>query len=168
MAVRLPPCASTAMSRPGTGCRTRRNAMGHPSVQAAGATMPPHHPYCHEPPASARTTDGIHERISGILLSPEQPRRLPDAWIHIAGRIPCFICSYRCTNLCSMSPWPRPVCFWPPAGWSGSWVWLWVARAYEPHGPQVSRVTAVPGSAASSLVYALLFGVWWLLAGRLT
>ena len=42
-----------------------------------------------------------------------------------------------------------------------------VARSYEHHGPRVACIGAVVGSAASSLGYALLPGVWWLLAARL-
>ncbi|MBV1797208.1 MFS transporter [Siccirubricoccus sp. G192] len=43
----------------------------------------------------------------------------------------------------------------------------WVARSYERHGPRIACCAAVLGSAASSLGYALLPGVWWLLAARL-
>ncbi len=44
----------------------------------------------------------------------------------------------------------------------------WVARAYETHGPRTACIAAVFGSAASSLAYALLPGVWCLLLARLT
>ncbi len=44
----------------------------------------------------------------------------------------------------------------------------WVARGYETHGPRLACIGAVLGSAAASLGYALLPGVWWLLAARLT
>ena len=43
----------------------------------------------------------------------------------------------------------------------------WVARGYERRGARPACVAAVLGSAASSLGYALLPGVWWLLAARL-
>ena len=43
----------------------------------------------------------------------------------------------------------------------------WVARGYERHGARRACIAAVLGSAASSLGYALLPGVWWLLAARL-
>ncbi len=43
----------------------------------------------------------------------------------------------------------------------------WVARGYERRGARAACVAAVLGSAASSLGYALLPGVWWLLAARL-
>ena len=43
----------------------------------------------------------------------------------------------------------------------------WVARSYERRGPRHACVVAVLGAAASSLGYALLPGVWWLLAARL-
>jgi len=43
----------------------------------------------------------------------------------------------------------------------------WVARSYERHGPRVACIGAVLGSAAASLGYALLPGVWWLLLARL-
>ena len=42
-----------------------------------------------------------------------------------------------------------------------------VARSYERQGPRVACTVAVVGAAASSLGYALLPGVWWLLAARL-
>lgn len=42
-----------------------------------------------------------------------------------------------------------------------------VARSYEQQGPRVACSVAVIGSALSSLGYALLPGVWWLLAARL-
>lgn len=44
----------------------------------------------------------------------------------------------------------------------------WVARGYETHGPRRACIGAVLGSSAASLGYALLPGVWWLLAARLT
>lgn len=43
----------------------------------------------------------------------------------------------------------------------------WVARGYERNGPRLACVAAVLGSAAASLAYALLPGLWWLLAARL-
>jgi hypothetical protein len=43
----------------------------------------------------------------------------------------------------------------------------WVARSYERHGARAACVAAVLGSVVSSLGYALLPGVWWLLAARL-
>ncbi|MDN3567798.1 MFS transporter [Paeniroseomonas aquatica] len=43
----------------------------------------------------------------------------------------------------------------------------WVARSYERSGPRHACVVAVLGAAASSLGYALLPGIWWLLAARL-
>ncbi len=43
----------------------------------------------------------------------------------------------------------------------------WVARSYEQHGPRLACLGAVGGSVAASLGYALLPGVWWLLAARL-
>lgn len=43
----------------------------------------------------------------------------------------------------------------------------WVARGYERHGPRACCMLAVLGSAASSLGYALLPGLWTLLAARL-
>jgi hypothetical protein len=42
-----------------------------------------------------------------------------------------------------------------------------VARSYERQGPRIACTVAVLGAAASSLGYALLPGVWWLLAARL-
>ena len=44
----------------------------------------------------------------------------------------------------------------------------WVARGYETHGPRTACIAAVLGSAAASLAYALLPGVWCLLVARLT
>ncbi|SDC69941.1 MFS transporter [Belnapia rosea] len=43
----------------------------------------------------------------------------------------------------------------------------WIARFYEQHGPRAACSLAVLGAAASSLGYALLPGLWWLLAARL-
>jgi predicted MFS family arabinose efflux permease len=43
----------------------------------------------------------------------------------------------------------------------------WVARSYERHGPRIACIGAVLGSAVSSIGYAFLPGVWWLLAARL-
>jgi len=43
----------------------------------------------------------------------------------------------------------------------------WVARGYETHGPRTCCIVAVLGSAASSLGYALLPGIWCLLLARL-
>jgi len=43
----------------------------------------------------------------------------------------------------------------------------WVARSYEHHGARICCIFAVLGSAASSIGYALLPGVWTLLACRL-
>ena len=43
----------------------------------------------------------------------------------------------------------------------------WVAKSYELHGPRIACVGATLGSVAASLGYALLPGVWWLLAARL-
>lgn len=43
----------------------------------------------------------------------------------------------------------------------------WVARSYERHGARICCIAAVAGSALSSLGYALLPGVWTLLACRL-
>lgn len=43
----------------------------------------------------------------------------------------------------------------------------WVARSYERHGPRIACVAATLGAAGSSLGYALLPGLWWLLAARL-
>jgi MFS transporter len=43
----------------------------------------------------------------------------------------------------------------------------WVARAYERRGPRLACTAATLGAAASSLAYALLPGVWYLLAARL-
>jgi Major Facilitator Superfamily len=43
----------------------------------------------------------------------------------------------------------------------------WVARSYERHGPRVACVGATLGSVAASLGYALLPGLWTLLAARL-
>ena len=44
----------------------------------------------------------------------------------------------------------------------------WVARTYERQGPRMVCLFAVLGASASSLMYALLPGVWWLLVARLT
>lgn len=43
----------------------------------------------------------------------------------------------------------------------------WVARSYERHGPRIACIAAVGGSVGSSLGYALLPGLWWLLVARL-
>lgn len=43
----------------------------------------------------------------------------------------------------------------------------WVARSYERYGPRPVCVAAVLGAVLSSLGYALLTGVWWLLVARL-
>ena len=43
----------------------------------------------------------------------------------------------------------------------------WVARGYERNGPRLACMAAVLGSAAASLCYALLPGLWWLLLARL-
>ncbi|TDH60639.1 MFS transporter [Dankookia rubra] len=42
-----------------------------------------------------------------------------------------------------------------------------VARSYERQGPRVACTVAAFGAAGSSLGYALLPGIWWLLAARL-
>ncbi len=43
----------------------------------------------------------------------------------------------------------------------------WVARSYERHGARICCLAAVLGAAASSLGYALLPGVWFLVVARL-
>ncbi|MGE4046162.1 MAG: MFS transporter [Acetobacteraceae bacterium] len=43
----------------------------------------------------------------------------------------------------------------------------WVARSYERHGPRMACCFAVLGAATSSVMYALLPGVWFLLVARL-
>ena len=43
----------------------------------------------------------------------------------------------------------------------------WIARLYEQRGPRTACALAVLGAALSSLGYALLPGLWWLLAARL-
>ncbi|WP_043362526.1 MFS transporter [Belnapia sp. F-4-1] len=43
----------------------------------------------------------------------------------------------------------------------------WIARLYEQRGPRIACALAVLGAAGSSLGYALLPGLWWLLAARL-